>query len=63
MEIDNRQHECDRPAQDIPRRLAALWDNQLQLIKQRAEGRAKGTSTGSTYDGKFGLEPGCSNGH
>jgi DICT domain-containing protein len=43
MEIDNRQHECDRPAQDIPRRLAALWDNQLQLIKQRAEGQAKGT--------------------
>ena len=63
MEIDNRQHEGDRPAQEITRKLAALWDNQLQRIKQRAEGQAQGTSTGSTYDGKFRLEPGSSNGH
>ena len=57
------KHVCDQPAQDISRRLAAFWGNQLQRLKQRAEGLAMGTSKGSTYDGKFRLGPGCSNGH
>ena len=63
MERDERKHACDQPAQDIPGRLAAFWGNQLQRLKQRAEGQAKWTSTGSTSDGKFRLEPGCDNGH
>ena len=62
MEIDNRQHERERPAQDIPRELAAFWGNQLQRLKQRAEAQAKGTSTGSTSDGKLRLKPRCNNG-
>ncbi len=62
MERDERKRDCDQPAQDMPRRLAAFWGNQLQRIKRRAEGQANETSTGSTSDGKFRLEPGCRNG-
>jgi len=61
MEGGERTRECDQPTQDMPRRLAAFWSNQLQRIKRRAEGQANETSTRSTYDGKFRLEPGCSN--
>jgi len=60
MERYERKRECDQLAQDMPRRLAAFWENQLQRIKRRTEGQANETSTSSTYDGKFRLEPGCS---
>jgi hypothetical protein len=63
MERNERKRECDQPAQDISRRLAAFWDNQLQRLKRRTEGQANGTNTSSTSDGKFRLEPGCGNKH
>lgn len=63
MEKDQRNHDYDPDAQDIPRRLAAFWGNQLQQIKRRAEGEANGTSTRLTSDSKFRLEPGSNNGH
>jgi hypothetical protein len=63
MERDERNREYDQPAQDIHRRLVAFWGNQLQRLKRRTEGQANGTSTSSTYDGKFRIEPGCGSGH
>jgi hypothetical protein len=63
MERDERKRECDQPAQVISRRLAAFWGDQLQRLKRCAEGQANGTSTSSTSDGKFRIEPECSNGH
>ena len=56
MERDERKRECDQPAQDMPRKLAAFWGNQLQRIKRRAEEQGSKTSASSNSDGKFRFE-------
>jgi len=45
----------------VLRRWDAFWDNQLQRIKRYAEEEEDKTSTSSTANDKFRLDPGCSN--
>jgi hypothetical protein len=63
MERDERKRQCDQPAQEIPMRLAAFWDIQLQRLKRRVEGQVSKMRASSNSDGKFRFEPGGSNGH
>ena len=56
-----RESKCDQPQHDVLRRWDAFWDNQLQRIKRYAEEEEDKTSTSSTANDKFRLDPGCSN--